>query len=298
MTLRSGGAVLTTWAAMTGVRPCFSTALLAAQSLSARPLRCCDSSTAPPAVVITLASLLVAPIRPATVMTSLVVGGISAIAAAWLSARLAGSMRTKTTRYGSRKGDWRTASCKRAGCNPLPSSVSRPKSETSAARHSSRMALAFSSTRKRSSPWSSSAVALARPVVRGMWRSYLQRQGDGPLLVCSQDVGRVTGRKATGPARRDELGGGGDRFAVKVGREAAPATDREKKFVAWTAQSGGRDGLCVEVEVAEIAEGAAVGRNDSHGEVGRAGLVAGSAGLRRENLQLEARESQGPAGPQ
>src|SRR5207253_7263762 len=68
------------------------------------------------AVVIALASLLVAPIRPATVMTSLVVGGISAIAAAWLSARLAGSMRTKTTRYGSRNGDWRTASCKRAGC--------------------------------------------------------------------------------------------------------------------------------------------------------------------------------------
>src|SRR5438093_13576257 len=114
------------------------------------------------------------------------------------------------------------ASWRRAGANPAPSRVSRPKSETSSLLQSASIARALSSTRKRSSPWSSNAVALvpARGA-RGISRSYLQRQGDRALLVGAPDVGRKTRRHAPRPTRRDELRGGGDRDSFQVWREPA-----------------------------------------------------------------------------
>src|SRR5207247_519078 len=66
---RSGGETRTTWAAIEGVRPCLSTARLDAQSLRARRTRRGISSTLPPAAVNAFASLLVAPSRPATVIS-------------------------------------------------------------------------------------------------------------------------------------------------------------------------------------------------------------------------------------
>ena len=95
---RSGGETRTTWAAIEGVRPCLSTARLDAQSLRARRTRRGISSTLPPAAVNAFASLLVAPSRPATVISRRVVGGICATADASPSALAGGMARANTTR--------------------------------------------------------------------------------------------------------------------------------------------------------------------------------------------------------
>src|SRR5712692_868186 len=297
MTPRSGGETRTTCAAKFAVRPCFSVARRDAHSLSARPLRCCISATSPPALAIALASLLAEPSRPATVITRRVVEGIWATAGARGSVRLAATMRTKTTRYGSRNGAWRTASWRRAGESPVPSMVSSPKSETRSLHQSASVARARSSTRKRSSPWNSSAVTVPRLVVRGIGRSYLQRQCDGALLVCAQDVGWKAGREATGAARGDELRFVVDRRSSEVGRERATSAKRQQKIRARSAHALRHDRLGIEVEVAEVAERAAVRCNRAKGKVGRAGHVARCTLLRRQDLECETGERNGLSCP-
>src|SRR5205809_1298350 len=305
MTLRSGGVTRTTCAATAGVRPCVSTARLDAQSLSARRTSRGISSTRPPAPVIALASLLVAPRRPATVSTSRVEAGTWATADASPSALVAGMARTNTTRWGSRNGAWRMASWRRAGASPVPSRVSRPKSETSSLPQSASVARALSSTRKRSSPWSSSAVTpgclrcvalVPARGARGISRSYLQRQGDRALLVGAQDVGRKTRRHASGPTRRDELRGGGDRGSLEVRRQPASAAAGQQHVAARTAQARGGNRLGVDVEVAEVAERPAVGSDHTQRDIRGAGLVAGRAAFGRDHLQLEAGDHEASAG--